>query len=100
MGQEGVTSSGKVVNLETRLVLVRKDQLAWLKLVDLDGSSIVVLLTRVSFGSALLFTKLLRRTRMRVYRDRPKLDTKVTNDNSIAKILKVLEPQMSPVSVS
>ena len=88
-----------MVNLETRLVLVRKDQLAWLKLVDLDGSSIVVLLTRVSFGSALLFTKLESSARRRVYNGRTKLDTKVTYESDTEKPLTVTEPQIPPSSL-
>ena len=91
--------SGKVETLETRLILVREDQVSWLELVDFYGSSIVILSAIVSFGSALLFTKLASRTRWRVYTGIPKLDTKVTDDSGTAKPLAVLEPQISPASV-
>ena len=80
-----------MVTLEIRLVLVREDQVAWINLVDFNGSSIVVLSARVSFGSALLFIKSESSTRRRVYSGRPKLDTKVTNDTGTSKLLKVLE---------
>ena len=91
--------SSKVETLETRLVLVRENYVDWLDLVGFDVSSIVVLIARVSFGSAILFTNLESSARKRVYSDRPKIDTKVTNDTVPAKPLTVLEPQMSPASV-
>ena len=88
-----------MATLETRLVFVREDQVSWLDMVGFDGSSIMVLSARVSFGSALLFTKLESSARRRVYSGRPKLDTEVTDDSGPAKTLTVLEPQMPPVSV-
>ena len=91
--------SGKVVTLDTQLLLVREYQVAWLELVDFDGSSIVVLSARVSSGSAILFTKMVRGAMRRFYSGRPKLDTEVTDDSGPAKTLTVLEPQMPPVSV-
>ena len=58
LGREGVASSGKVVTLDTQLVLLREDKVTWIDLVGFDGSSIMVLSVRVSFVSALLFNKL------------------------------------------
>ena len=78
-------SIGKVATLKMRLVLVRENQVAWLNLVDFDGSYIVVLSARVSFGSALLFTKSECSAMRRVYSDRTELDTKVTDDPNTAK---------------
>ena len=59
----------------------------------------MVLSAIVSFGSALLFTKVTSIPRRRVYSGRPKLDTKVTNDSGPVNPLKLLKPQMSPASV-
>ena len=88
-----------MATLETQLILVREDQVAWLEMVDFDGSSIVVLSKRVSFGSALLFAKLEIIARSRVCSGLPKLDTKVTDDTVPVKSLTVLKPQIPPESV-
>ena len=89
----------KVATLETRIILVREDQVAWLELVDFDGSIIVVLSARFNSMSALLFTNLASCARRRFYIGRTKLDTNVTDDTDPAKPLKVMEPQMPPASV-
>ena len=88
-----------MATLDMRLILVREDQVAWIKLVDFYGSSIMVISAKFYFGIALLFTKLAIRTRMKVYSGRPKFDTKVTNDSGPAKPLTVMEHQMYPASV-
>ena len=59
----------------------------------------MVISARVSFGSALLFTKLVSSTRRRVKSGRPKLDTEVTNYTGPDKPFIVLEPQIYPESV-
>ena len=79
--------------------MVREDQVDWIELVDFDGSAIVFISAIFSSGSALLFTKLASVSWRRVYSGRPELDTNVTDDTGLDKLLTVLEPQMSPVSV-
>ena len=88
--------SGKVATLKTQLILVREDQAVCLDIVDFDGSYIVVLSARFSFGSALLFTKLASSARSRVYIGIPKLDTKVTDDTGMVKSLTVTKSQNIP----
>ena len=88
-----------MATLETQLILVGEDQVAWINLVDFDGSSIVVLSETVSFGSALLSDKLESGAMRRFYSGRTKLDADVTDDTGPAKQLIVMEPQISPESV-
>ena len=85
-----------MATLETQLILVGEDQVAWINLVDFDGSSIVVLSARFSFGSALLFTKLASSASSRVYIGIPKLDTKVTDNTGLVKSLTVTKSQNIP----
>ena len=79
--------------------MVREYQVAWLELVEFDGSAIMVLSARVSPGSAILFNKFESGAWRRVYSGGPGLDTDVADDTGPANTLSVLETQMYPASV-